>query len=151
MWQKGAWTGPCRGDCFQLKCGELFARDHDRKQRQAGFLRRLRGPGIVALGPRGHISVQSWTKGHSVYLCTERSIPPEPCGHQRRQHGCWDPTRTISGRGSCRRPPRAPPRCLLWIEGFVTSFEMPHWELPEISEGNIACSRPQCHCNSWLK
>lgn len=62
---------------------------------------------------------------------------------------------TPQGASPTEAPFPGPPRTLhselLWMDGFVTSSEMPHWELPEIFEGNNARSRAHCHCNSLLK
>lgn len=102
-----------------------------------------RGPGTIAWGPRWHILAESWG-GHFVRLCTEHSIPPELWAYGRQQP--W-----MLGTPQKASPVEAPVNptwWLVWVDGFMTSFEMPHWELPEICEGNISWSGVQCRCNA---
>lgn len=71
MWRRGAWTDPCGGDYFQLKLGELLARDHNLPEEIGG------SPALL-LGDPGDISWQR--AGEDTSFASAQSS-----GHRGRQ------------------------------------------------------------------
>lgn len=87
-----AWTGPCGGDYFQLKFGELLARDYNLPEDVGEGLE------LLLWEPGGIF----WHRaGEKDTLSTSVQYPSRILGSQRRQQPSMlgDPIRSISSSG----------------------------------------------------